>query len=242
MKILLFGGTTEGRLLAEELTKRGHSVTVSVATEVGAETLSGVRIRIGRLDREEIKALLSGYDLCIDATHPYAQIIRQNIHSACQAASVPLRRIARHESQVSDGIQVENCTAAAAYLAEREGNILLTIGTKELVCFSSLPRDRIFARVLPTAEAIAACEAIGLPHRNILALWGPFSRELNAAIMKQYHIRWMVTKDSGGSGGFEEKMDAARDAGADVLVVRRPEDHGCAWEDLLMELEKGGRI
>ena len=240
MKILLFGGTTEGRILAEKLMEQGHAVTVSVATNLGAEDLSGVDVRIGRLEYEEMAAILPAFDLCIDATHPYAKRISETVRSACQTTSVPLRRVLRPQSQSFGGVPVESCAAAAAYLAGTEGNILLTTGTKDLHCFSLLPTERLFARVLPTRDAISSCEAVGLPHRNILALWGPFSLELNAAILRQYHIRWMVTKESGKQGGFREKMEAARQVGAEVLVVRRPEDRGVTWEDLLTELEKGG--
>ncbi len=240
MKILLFGGTTEGRILTEELVGRGHAVTVSVATPVGAEPLSGGAVRVGRLGEEEMAALLPGFNLCVDATHPYARQVSGHILAACRAAAVPLRRVSRTKSAVSGGVPVESCQAAAAYLAGREGNILLTIGTRELGRFACLPPERVYARVLPTREAIAACEAMGLPHRNIIALWGPFSRDMNLAILRQYSIRWMVTKDSGDSGGFPEKLAAAREAGTEVLVVRRPEDEGCSWQELLEELEKGG--
>ena len=75
MKILLFGGTTEGRLLAERLVGMGHQVTVSVATELGAEILQGQfcgPVLTGRMDLEAMAKLLPSYDLCVDATHPYA--------------------------------------------------------------------------------------------------------------------------------------------------------------------------
>lgn len=58
---------------------------------------------------------------------------------------------------------------------------------------------------------------------------GPFSRALNAAILEQYRIRWMVTKDGGAAGGFGEKLDAARDAGAELVVIGRRRRRGTAW-------------
>ena len=51
---------------------------------------------------------------------------------------------------------------------------------------------------------------------------GPFSKELNVALLKQYHIKTLVTKDTGGYGGFREKAEAAREAGCALLVVERP--------------------
>ena len=69
---------------------------------------------------------------------------------------------------------------------------------------------------------------------------GPFSRALNAAIMEQYRIRWMVTKDGGAAGGFGEKLDAARDAGAELVVIGRPEETGDGLEAVLARLLETG--
>ena len=89
-----------------------------------------------------------------------------------------------------------------------------------------LSPERLFPRVLPTREGIAACEAAGVPHRNIIAMQGPFSYALNCALMKQFSIRYLVTKDGGAVGGFAEKAQAAQDTGAQLIVVRRPAENG----------------
>ena len=239
MKIILFGGTTEGRVLTRRLSGLGHDVTVSVATPVGAEGLEGASIRVGRLEGQAMTDLIRGHALCIDATHPYAQLVRENIRAACQKTGVPLRRVSRPKSEAAGCVEVETSREAADYLADTEGNILLTTGAKELSAFRALDSARLYARVLPTHESLAACEAIGLPHRNILALWGPFSKELNAALLRQYDIRWLVTKDGGSAGGFPEKIQAARQTETKVLVIRRPADFGMTVEALLDELRKG---
>ena len=119
--------------------------------------------------------------------------------------------------------------AAAALLAQERGNILLTTGSKELGAFSAIEPQRLYPRVLPSHESLSACEAAGIPHRNILAMQGPFSQELNEALIRQYHIAWVVTKDGGAAGGFPEKARAAETTGAELIVLCRPEDQG---EDL----------
>ena len=130
----------------------------------------------------------------------------------------------------------ENTAEAAAFLAGTEGNILLTTGAKELPAFAALDKTRLFARVLPTHEGIAACEALGIPHRNIIAMQGPFGTALNCAVMEQYHIAWLVTKDGGRAGGFAEKLEAARRTGAKVALIRRPADAGEDPEQLLQQI------
>lgn len=240
MRILLFGGTTEGRVLVERLPKR-HTVTVSVATELGAEELAGIpdiEVLVGRRDREAMAAMLGRFDLCIDATHPYAVEATRNICAACQETATAYRRLLRPESRV-DGVTVVGSAAEAAeYLRARPGNVLLTTGAKELSAFSALSKERIFARVLPTHPGIAACEALGLNHRNILALQGPFTRRMNAAMLEQYHIAYLVTKDGGRVGGFDEKLAAAQDLGVEVVVIGRPRETGQTMEAILAELEE----
>lgn len=72
---------------------------------------------------------------------------------------------------------------------------------------------------------------------DILALQGPFSRELNEAIIRQYHISWLVTKDGGAVGGFAEKVEAAENTGARLVVIARPEETGQDFETVLRECE-----
>ena len=163
----------------------------------------------------------------MDATHPYAVDATKNIRAACAAAGVEYHRLLREESPLPAGSMVFATAAhAAAFLAGCSGNVLLATGAKELAAFAALGPERLFPRVLPTREGIAACEAAGIPHRNIIAMQGPFSYALNCALMEQFSIRYLVTKDGGAVGGFAEKAQAAQNTGAQLIVVRRPAENG----------------
>ena len=227
-------------MLAERLPAMGHGVTVSVATDLGAEELAGLpcRIRTGRLDASEMAELVKDYDLVVDVTHPYAAEASRNIRNACAAAAVSLRRVLREASEPGDCVRVDSCARAADYLAEHPGNVLIATGSKELKAYAGLDPMRLYPRVLPTHEALDICEALGIPHSHILALQGPFSLEMNLAMLRQYGIRYLVTKDGGDLGGFREKQEAARQAGAELILVGRPEDSGISMEQLLHELEE----
>ena len=122
---------------------------------------------------------------------------------------------------------------AAACLSERAGNILLAIGAKGLPAFAGLDPTRLYPRVLPVEGESGGLPPGGIPTRNIIAMHGPFSRALNAAILEQYRIRWMVTKDGGAAGGFGEKLAAARDAGGGAGDHRPPGGDGDDLEDVL---------
>ena len=226
-------------MLSGALVALGAQVTVCVATEYGCReqgTCSGVSVRTGRLEEAEMEKVLHGAALCVDATHPYAAEASGNIRAACLAAGVPYRRLLRGASALPpDSVVVPDAPAAARWLAGTQGNILLATGAKELAAFAGLDAERLYPRVLPTHEGLAACEAAGVPHGNIIALQGPFTRELNEALMRRFDIGYLVTKDGGAPGGFGEKAQAARNVGARLVVIRRPADSGEDYAAVLNE-------
>lgn len=243
MSILIFGGTTEGRLLAQALSLRRIPCTVSVATPLGAEELAGldgVQVLVGRKDEEELRRLLSGFHRCVDATHPYAVEATANIARACAHAQVPLRRLLRKASAPEDWVRADSLEEAARYLSGQRGNILLTTGAKGVAAFSRLEGARLYPRVLPVADSLRACLDAGIPTRNIIAMHGPFSQGLNEAILDQFSIRWLVTKDGGGAGGFAEKVRAARAKGVGLIVVGRPQETGDSFDQVLAWLLEEG--
>ena len=237
MNVVVFSGTTEGRELSRQLAALGIEVTVSVATPLGQEeqgSTPGVTVRCGRLLPDEMAALLGDAALCIDATHPYAVEATKNIKAAAEKAGVGYLRLLRPASPLPENCLVfESAKQAAEALAAKEGNLLLATGAKELAQFAAIPPERLYPRVLPTLESIAACEAANIPHRNIIAMQGPFSFALNQAMMEQFHIRWLVTKDGGAAGGFDEKAAAASAAGAQLVVIRRPPEQGETASEVL---------
>ena len=237
MKLVIFSGTTEGREFSRAAAALGAAVTVCVATDLGAEeqgSAPGVTVHAGRLDADEMAALLRDAALCVDATHPYATEATHNIRAAAGMAGVEYHRLLRRASELPAGsVVLPGAGEAAAYLADKAGRILLTTGAKELPAFAALDPVRLYPRVLPTLAGITACEAAGVPHRNIIAMQGPFTLGLNVALMRQFEIDYLVTKDGGAQGGFAEKAEAAAQCGAQLIVLRRPDEQGETAETIL---------
>lgn len=237
MRVVIFSGTSDGRALSRALAALGALVTVCVATDYGREEQGeapGITVHSGRLDAEAMAALLQGAALCIDATHPYATEATEHIRAAAAVAQVPYRRLLRRESPIPEGSTVvAGPEDAVRYLAGTDGNILLTTGSKTLPLFAALGGQRLYPRVLPQHDSLTACEAAGIPHRNIVAMQGPFSTELNLALIRQFQIKYLVTKDGGPNGGFAEKAAAAEAGGAALVVLRRPADSGEDFETIL---------
>lgn len=90
-----------------------------------------------------------------------------------------------------------------------------------------------YPRVLPTVAGITACEGAGIPHRNIIAMQGPFTLELNLALMQQFHIRYLVTKDGGSAGGFARKSPGCRPKRGCAGCTAPPEECGETAEEIL---------
>ena len=217
-KILIYAGTTEGRRLAEFLVKREVSVHVCVATEYGESLLpegSNITTTHERMDENQMIEFINEYhpSYVVDATHPYAIEVTENLQNACEKAGVPYLRILRDTgAEKSDCIYVDSMEEAIEYLEQTTGNILATTGSKELAAFQNLTdyKKRVYARVLSTAKVAHKCEQLGFTGKNLICMQGPFSVEMNYAIMKSYDISYMVTKDSGNIGGFLQKYNAAK--------------------------------
>ena len=213
-KLCVFGGTTEGRELVEFLNTQPCRVTACVATEYGQTLLpegENLTVSARPLPVGEIGALLQAerFDLVIDATHPYAASITRSIAAACEAAGVEHWRLLRGASEApEDAVFAENTDEAVRFLSGTEGNILLTTGSKELSKFAALPdfAARCWARVLPLPASLEACSAAGLSPSHIFALQGPFSREMDEAMLHRTGARWLVTKDGGAAGGEDDGM------------------------------------
>lgn len=237
MRVVIFSGTTEGRELSVETAALGMETLVCVATEYGKEVQTqepGIQVHSGRLDVEGMAQVLAGADLCVDATHPYAREASRNIREAAKEVGVPCHRLLRRESQLPPGcVLVDSAADAARFLQGVEGNILLTTGAKELASFAPVGVHRLYPRVLPAVESLEACEALGIFRSNVIAMQGPFTQELNVALIRQFSIGWLVTKDGGAAGGFAEKVRAAQEAGAKLVVIRRPKEDGESFETIL---------
>lgn len=244
--LCLFAGTTEGRRLAELLRETPLSAYVCVATEYG-ETLvpqgGNIEVHAGRLNRAEMAELFARekFRLIVDATHPFAAEATANIAAAAKEAGVERIRLVREADETVQGAAYAASIAEAAErLKGTEGNILLTTGSKELFPFTAIPdyRERLYARVLPMQRSLAACEAAGIPPAHVIAMQGPFSEELNRALIRMTGAKHLVTKDSGPSGGFLEKAAAARKEGASLLVIGRPpERDGMPFTQLAEQLQ-----
>ena len=227
MKLVIFSGTSEGHALCRFVSACGGNADVYVATDYGAavmEPMRGITVHEGRLDADTMEAVLDADTLLVDATHPYAARVSDNLRAACAQTGAEYVRLLRPALDSEGVITVPDTAAAVRWLNVHPGRALLTTGSKELEAFTAVEgwRERLVARVLPSASVLEQCASLGFAGAQIVAMQGPFSHEMNAALLRQTGAGILVTKDTGKAGGFAEKLSAAREVGATVLVIARP--------------------
>ena len=254
--IFIFGGTSEGREISDYLCKLNVEHRLFVATEYGEEVLglhNARKVAVGRLGVEELKALFyrERPRYIIDATHPYAVDITTNIKKALIASDL-LSSYVRVDRNINDGlhnsniyseniIYVDSTNSAIEYLEGRDGNILLTTGAKSLLQFCSNADlfERIYARILPGLESLELAKEAGLTGKKIIAMEGPFSAALNEALIREYAIKYLVTKESGNRGGYYEKLEACDITGIEAVVIKKQaEDNGIGVEECKAKLKE----
>ena len=83
-------------------------------------------------------------------------------------------------------------------------------------------KNNLYVRILPTVDSVKKAEDLGYLPSKIIAIQGPVSKVLNKAMLESYKIDYLITKESGATGGEIEKIEACREYGTTVLVLKRP--------------------
>lgn len=260
--VIIFGGTTEGRKLAKFCGEHKIQTVVCVVSEYGEMLVPespSVRVIRKALEKGEMEALFVAEkpSLVLDATHPYARVVTENVTQVCQKMQIPRYRVLRKPEletkeqkltmksvkNADSIVTVDSVDQAVEWLKSHEGTVLVTTGSKELAKYTAIPdyKERIFARILPDSQALLNSETLGFPRNHMIAMQGPFSLEMNIATMRMTGANYLVTKESGHAGGFLDKIHAAEAVGAIALVIGRPlKETGISLEEACQYLEPFG--
>ncbi|MNW37131.1 Precorrin-6A reductase [compost metagenome] len=240
--IFMLCGTSDARELALSIQAAGYDVLTSVVTDSAATTLmeAGLSVRTGRLTADEMGALVRehGVRVIVDASHPFAEEAHRQAIMAAQEQQIPYIRYER-AGLVYDNHPllhvVPTYEAAAEVIDRMKGSVMLTTGSKTLGVFTkrllSDPDIRLVIRMLPRQDNMEKCAELGVEQKNIVAMQGPFSRELNEALYRHFGTTIMVTKESGKTGAVDEKVQSALELDIHVVLIARPEvDFGTVFD------------
>lgn len=233
-RLLVVAGTADAvSFLAAQ--PQETQILATTFSQLGADCIAqrpGLRLLAGALDAAGFQQLLQDWqpDFLVDLSHPFAVEVSQNAKAAAEACNVPYLRYERQSAAdyAGDmGAEVRHFAdfpAAAAACREISGNILLTIGSKNLHYFSGLPdfHQRFYLRVLAESRILQELETMQIDPGHIFAMKGVASAELNIALARQCGAAAIVSKDSGLAGGLREKMQAAAQLDIPLLLIDRP--------------------
>ncbi|MFI0806565.1 cobalt-precorrin-6A reductase [Streptomyces echinatus] len=220
--VLILGGTTEARRLADDLAARpGVRVTTSLAGRVARPGAVAGEVRIGGFGGAQGLAdwlRTHDVDALVDATHPFAETITANAARAAAATGVPavvLRRPGWRRAPGDHWYDVPSLAGAAEALPGLGRRVFLSTGRLGLAAFAHLADLHFVVRsVDPPGPPLP-------PDTELVLARGPFTVADETRLLRAHRIEVLVTKDSGGEA-TAAKLTAARDLGLPVVVVRRP--------------------
>ncbi len=222
-RILILGGTTEARLLAERLAGRADlDVTLSLAGRTASPARQGVPVRSGGFGGA---AGLADYlvneriDALIDATHPYASVISANAAMAAHTTGVAFVALRRPPWTAVAGdrwTEVSDVGAAVRTLGQAPRRAFLALGRNELAPFVGAPQHHYLIRSVDPVDP-----PLPVPHVSYVTGRGPFSEADDRALMTAHRIEVVIAKNSGGAATYG-KIAAARALGIGVIMLRRP--------------------
>lgn len=202
-----------------------------------SECLNSRRLELMRMQTWSEKTCLHSPSLIIDATPPSSSIKFTPLRQWCEQQSIPYLRLERPETiiPVSPLIYpVRHWEEALLQLDQRVGNlyqdkgrpvtVFVTTGSYQLESIVRSPfarLARIVVRVLPEGRLVQKCQDVGISPRNIVAMQGQFSKELNRVLLKFYGADILLTRDSGSAGGTDTKISAALELGIEIVLVKR---------------------
>ncbi len=223
MRVLILGGTTEARRLAERLSiRRDLEVTLSLAGRTSNPVPHPVPLRIGGFGGAAGLAdhLTSArIDRLIDATHPYAAQMSVHAAEAARLAGVPLLALRRPAWQPVAGdrwTEVADTPAAVGALGASPRRVFRVRGRNEIAAFEAAPQHHYVVRSVDPVEP-----PLAVPSATYIRARGPFREEDDRALLAAHAIDVVVSKNSGGDAAYG-KIAAARALDIAVILLRRP--------------------
>jgi precorrin-6x reductase len=230
--VWLFSGTSDGNALARALADLQGPIVVSTSSEYGGEIARedcpGVTVWAGRqgVEARRRALLASRARAIVDATHPFAQQMSEQLIGLSKELDIPYLRYERPSAFDTGGSLCDSVADAAERATAIGQRIFLATGSKDLATFLNAPnagQREWFVRITPEPALVRRAIDLGIPRDHILAMQGPFSEAFNTALWRDQRIDCVVTKDSGEAGGFSAKARAAAALEIPLLVIRRPQ-------------------
>lgn len=225
-------GTSEGKKILKGINKYTDNIAVSTATSYGGQLINECRLKVLNtkpLNKEEMLEWLktNNIDVLVDGSHPYAQIVSETAKECSNILNIDYVRYERpgvlENVEGDDIVRVKDYEEAIEIMRSIDGNILNTTGGNNVTKFVNADlKHRVIHRILPSPAVLTKIVDAGIKIKDIIAIQGPVTYELEKAFINQYDAKAILTKDSGIEGGVLEKLKAARKANIKIIVIEKP--------------------
>ncbi len=226
--IWIIGGTSETNRLLKLLGPEQESI-VTVATETGAAFIKNRQPVVGRMDQKQMTAFIKKQDIyvIVDLSHPYAIEVTKNAKQAAESTGTKYIRYLRSTTDTTDTKTLTSLNQCLSFLKIITGTVFFTTGSKHISEFQAVRgNNRFIYRILPAPESLAICRNNHVDMKDIVAILGPFSQEMNQVMFQEYKADYVIMKNSGNPGGTDEKIKACRQLGITPVIIERPPEEG----------------
>ena len=228
--IWVIGGTKDSRDFLEKFLKYESNIIVSTATEYGAKLIENLPVKTSseKMDKEAMLKFVDYNKItnAIDISHPYAFEVSKNAMKVAEEKNIKYFRFEREKVDIlpkkyKNFEEIENLIK---YIENLEGNILVTLGSNNVPLFKDLKNlPNIYFRILSRWDMVKRCEDNNILPKNIIAMQGPFTENMNIAMMEQFNIKYLITKKAGDTGGEREKVSACDKLDVEIIYLDKKE-------------------
>lgn len=234
--IWIIGGTSEFREIIDRISDLDNYIA-TIATDGGKEFVSSKKLIVGRMNYDEMVDFANRHQisLIVDLSHPYAKVVSENAQKLAKCKNIDYIRYVRDKVNViSKTIYLNSYEECYNYLSKKTGTVFFTTGSKNIGDFEKVRgNNRFIYRILPALESIEECRSYNIQMKDIVAVLGPFSKEYNKTMFKEYNSDYVVMKDSGKQGGTIEKLEACEELGIVPIIIGREYEKGTNNLDLI---------
>lgn len=224
--IWVLGGTSDGLDFSNYLGSRPH--IVSLGTREGQDYYDRDNFVFKRMGQDQMEDFIrdNKVSLVVDLTHPFALEVSANAKKASEKMQVPYERFERPSLTYPDSALVfDDYDQALEYLQTYKGDLLISTGVNMAHRFRQIQgSNRFVYRILPMVDSVTKVHDLGINLKDIIAMVGPFSKDLNIQIIKDFDLDGLIMKDSGAKGGSPEKIQACLETGIDLFIIKRDQE------------------
>ncbi|HVI45283.1 MAG TPA: precorrin-6A reductase [Chitinophaga sp.] len=227
--VLVFGGTTEGKLVLSALAEKMLPCWYSSKIKIEVELPANARYRYGAFTPQSLEAFCRQEEIraIVHASHPFAVVLHETVREVSERLGIPVIRYERQYPALPEHPLIRYADSYETLLPELIAQgfepVLSLTGVQTIEKWKPFWQHRkMYCRILPRDTSLVVAAAAGFPEQNLLLSFPGKTVEEEIDVIRQTGAQAIVTKESGESGFLSVKADAAITSGVPLYIIRRP--------------------